>query len=203
MARGARGARGGQRGSWAACAHLDRGPLIGGRVARSCPRGCATLSGSAGRLLTGFRAAGDRLAAVSEGSPGTWLDRLVIRPSPDADEEATRFAGFWRYWNPIFGYCLGRYVYRPVSRSAPRWLALLVTFLICGGIHDLVTLLFRGSTRFLFTLWFFFFSLGVILGEVLGLNMAQRSPWFRAAIHLVYLSTCLILAMSAQWLLLR
>lgn len=116
---------------------------------------------------------------------------------------ARSFAGFWRYWNPIFGYYLGRYVFRPVSRSAPRWLALLVTFLICGGIHDLVTLLFRGSTRFLFTLWFFFFSLGVILGEVLGLNMAQRSPWFRAATHLVYLSTCLILAISAQWLLLR
>ena len=46
-------------------------------------------SGRGGRLLTALRAASDRLAAVSEGSPGTWLDRLVVRPSGDADEEAT------------------------------------------------------------------------------------------------------------------
>lgn len=116
---------------------------------------------------------------------------------------ARSFAGFWRYWNPIFGYYLGRYVYSPTSRFAPRWLALLVTFLICGGLHDIVTLLFRGSTQFLFTLWFFFCSLGVMLGEKLGLNMVQLPLWLRAAIHFMYLSTCLILAISAQRLFLR
>lgn len=116
---------------------------------------------------------------------------------------ARSFAGFWRYWNPIFGYYLSRYVYSPTSRFAPRWLALLVTFLICGGLHDIVTFLFRGWTQFLFTLWFFFFSLGVMLGEKLGLNMVQLPLWLRAAIHLMYLCTCLILAISAQRLFLR
>lgn len=116
---------------------------------------------------------------------------------------ARSFAGFWRYWNPIFGYYLSRYVYSPTSRFAPRWLALLVTFLICGGLHDIVTFLFRGWTQFLFTLWFFFFSLGVMLSEKLGLNVVQLPLWLRAAIHLMYLSTCLILAISAQRLFLR
>jgi len=111
---------------------------------------------------------------------------------------ARSFAGFWRYWNPIFGYYLGKYVYGPMSRITPRWLALLVTFLTCGLLHDIVTLLYRGSTQFLFTFWFLFFSLGVIFGERMGLNMTRRPFWFRAAIHLAYLSLCLILAMSAQ-----
>jgi hypothetical protein len=111
---------------------------------------------------------------------------------------ARSFAGFWRYWNPIFGYYLGKYIYSPTSRLTPRWLALLVTFLICGALHDTVTLLFRGTTQFLFTFWFFFFSLGVILGERMGLNMAQRPFWFRAAIHLTYLSICLVLAILSQ-----
>lgn len=42
---------------------------------------------------------------------------------------AASFAGFWRYWNPIFGYYLGRYIYTPASRVVPRPLALVVTFL--------------------------------------------------------------------------
>lgn len=111
---------------------------------------------------------------------------------------ARSFAGFWRYWNPIFGYYLGKYVYNPASRFAPRWLALMFTFLICGGLHDIVTLLFRGTTQFLFTFWFFFFSLGVIIGEKMRMNMVQRPMWLRAAVHLTYLSICLILAVSVQ-----
>lgn len=113
---------------------------------------------------------------------------------------ARSFAGFWRYWNPIFGYYLGKYVYSPTSRFAPRWLALMFTFLICGGLHDIVTFLYRGHTQFLFTLWFFFFSIGVLIGEKMKMNMVQRPFWFRGAVHLIYLSICFILAVSAQQL---
>ncbi|WP_218135293.1 MBOAT family protein [Parasphingopyxis sp. CP4] len=111
---------------------------------------------------------------------------------------AGSFAGFWRYWNPIFGYYLGRYVYRPASDVMPRWLALIITFLVCGSLHDLVTLLVRGSTQFLFTLWFFFFSIGILIGEVAGLDIAGLPTWLRAAIHIGYLSICLFCALSMQ-----
>lgn len=111
---------------------------------------------------------------------------------------AASFAGFWRYRNPIFSYYLDKHVYGPTSRFAPRWLALLVTFLICGSLHYIVTLVYRGSTQFLFTLWFLFFALGVILSEGMGMNMARRPFWFRAAMHLTYLLVCLVLAISAQ-----
>ena len=111
---------------------------------------------------------------------------------------AASFAGFWRYWNPIFGYYLGRYIYTPASRVVPRPLALVVTFLACGAIHDAVTVLARGTTRFLFTWWFLFFALGVVLGEAAGLNLARRPFAVRAGVHLAYLCACLGLAMGAQ-----
>jgi hypothetical protein len=133
-----------------------------------------------------------RRNGVSLGSSGS-LQNMLKRSFG-----ARSIAGFWRYWNPIFGYYLGKYVYSPASRFAPRWLALIFTFLICGGLHDVVTFLFRGHTQFLFTFWFFFFSLGVLIGEKMKMNMVEHPFWLRAAVHLIYLSICLILAVSVQ-----
>lgn len=133
-----------------------------------------------------------RRNGVSLGSNGS-LQNMLQRSFG-----ANSFAGFWRYWNPIFGYYLGKYVFGPASRFMPRWLALIFTFLICGGLHDIVTLLFRGSTQLLFTFWFFFFSIGLIIGETVGMNMVRHSFWLRAAVHLTYLSICLLLATSTQ-----
>ncbi|MCO4770052.1 MAG: acyltransferase [Deltaproteobacteria bacterium] len=114
---------------------------------------------------------------------------------------AKSFAEFWRHWNPIFGYYLGKYSYVPASRFAPRWLALTLTFVLCGGLHDVVTLLFRGYTHFLFTRWFFLLAIGVLIGETARMNMSQRPPWLRGVVHLTYLSTCLLLAASVRQML--
>ncbi len=104
---------------------------------------------------------------------------------------APTFAGFWRHWNPIFGYGLGRYVYFPLKRFLPSALALIATFVFCGAIHDLVTMAFRGSAAFLFTPWFFLLGTGVLLGRAAGLDFSGR-PWAaRAVANLVYLLVCL------------
>lgn len=106
--------------------------------------------------------------------------------------------GFWRHWNPIFGYYLGRYVDSPLCRIVPRSAALVLTFVACGVLHDLVTMVLRGSVTFLFTPWFFFLGMGVVLGRWLGLDFSNR-PWgTRAAIILTYIVGCPALTVAAK-----
>lgn len=107
---------------------------------------------------------------------------------------ATSFAGFRRYWNPIFGYYLHRCIFPPLRHVTPRWIALILTFLFCGALHDSVTLIVRGSTAFLFTTMFLFFAVGILVGAMARLDMSKM-PWFAGVIiNLSYLATCITLA---------
>ncbi len=110
---------------------------------------------------------------------------------------AGSLAGFWRYWNPIWGYYLGRSVYRPLRRLAPRPVALLTTFVASGAIHDVAATLVTRSLSVLVTPWFFFLGLGVLFGG--RLDYSKRPFALRVAIHVAYVSSCLALA----WLALR
>lgn len=109
---------------------------------------------------------------------------------------APTFAGFWRHWNPVFSYGLGRYIYSPLKRVMPSALALVATFAFCGALHDLVTIAARGAPAFLFTPWFFLLGTGVVLGRAMGVDLSGR-PWLvRAAVNLAYLSTCLAITLA-------
>ncbi len=111
---------------------------------------------------------------------------------------ARSFAVFWQYWNPIFGYALGRYIFAPLKRFTPAAIALILTFVVCGALHDLVTTAVRGSWAFLFTPWFFFLGVGVVAGRYLKLDYA-RFPWaIRALVNVIYLAVCLGLALAAR-----
>lgn len=47
------------------------------------------------------------------------------------------FVGFWRRWNPVYGYVLLYFIYRPLRRVLPRPAAVLATFLVSGfALHD-------------------------------------------------------------------
>ena len=111
---------------------------------------------------------------------------------------ATSFAGFWQYWNPIWGYGLGKYVYSPLQRVLPAVLALIMTFVISGGIHDLVTMALRRSVTFLFTPWFFVLGVGVMVGRVAGMDLSSRSWGIRASINLAYLVIGLAITLMAK-----
>lgn len=111
---------------------------------------------------------------------------------------ARSFAGFWRYWNPIFGYGLGRYVFLPLKRAMPAPLALLATFVVSGALHDLVTAAVRGAPAFLFTPWFFLLGLGVLLGEALKMDTSSSAWSVRAAVNLAYLCSCLAAVLILQ-----
>ena len=74
----------------------------------------------------------------------TQLRNLLVRPLG-----AASFSQFWRYWNPVYGYFLSYYAYRPLRRVFPRPVAVLLTFVGCGFVlHDLVGWAVAGHARF-------------------------------------------------------
>lgn len=108
---------------------------------------------------------------------------------------ANSLAQFWQYWNPIWGYGLGKYIYTPLQKIIPSPLALLLTFIFSGMLHDLVAMIVRRDMVFLFTPWFFFVAVGVAIGKKLAIDFSTYSLWGRAGIHLIYLSSCLLMAL--------
>ncbi len=111
---------------------------------------------------------------------------------------AGTFAGFWRYWNPVFGYYLSRYVYSPLQRALPSALALISTFVICGTLHDLVATAVRESPVFLFTPWFLLLGVGVVLGQIFRVDVSKYSWSIRASVNLAYTGICLALALLVR-----
>jgi D-alanyl-lipoteichoic acid acyltransferase DltB (MBOAT superfamily) len=111
---------------------------------------------------------------------------------------AGSFAGFWQYWNPIWGYGLSRYVYSPLKRVLPSTASLIMTFVVCGALHDLVIMAVRGSVTFLFTPWFSLLGVGVVFGRAAGLDFSNR-PWLvRACINFTYVGACLGVTLIAR-----
>lgn len=114
---------------------------------------------------------------------------------------ATSFARFWQHWNPIWGYGLGKYVYSPLQRVLPMVIALIITFVLSGVIHDLVTMALRRSVTFLFTPWFFVLGVGVVIGRAAGMDLSNRSWGFRAGVNLTYLVASLAITLVVKRLL--
>jgi len=104
---------------------------------------------------------------------------------------AESFAGFWRHWNPVWGYALGSYVYAPLRRFIPPGPATIATFVVSGALHDVAASLVRGSAMFVVTPWFFLLGVGTVAGRVVGMDMSLR-PWgWRAVANLAYLGLSL------------
>lgn len=100
---------------------------------------------------------------------------------------AKSFPIFWHYWNPIWGYYLSRNVMRPSSQFLPMWLAVLVTFLVSGALHDLAVALVKWQTIFFFTPWFGIMGVIVIASNKYRLSYGTL-PWImRALINLLFI----------------
>ena len=77
-------------------------------------------------------------------------------------------------------------------------MALVMTFIVSGGIHDLVIMAIRRSTAFLFIRWFFLLGVGVVIGRGLNIDFSER-PWLvRAIINLSYMLVCLAITLLAR-----
>lgn len=107
---------------------------------------------------------------------------------------AVKFSIFWQYWNPIWGYYLGKYIFKPLKLIFPPALSLIITFVVCGFIHDLVVMLLKWKFILFLSPWFLFMGLAVVLGEYAKIDYS-RSPWIvRAAINILVVLTCLLMA---------
>ena len=99
---------------------------------------------------------------------------------------APSLIAFWRYWNPVYGYFLHYWAYRPLRRYLPRPIALVLTFALCGFLlHDIVHVAFTGIP--LITLWFVVLGALAYVSEVLKMDMSRRAYAVRAGVQLLYL----------------
>lgn len=92
---------------------------------------------------------------------------------------ASSFANFWKYWNPIWSYYLGRFIFKPLKRVFPTALATVMTFSISGLIHDLAVMVLKSKISFLLSFWFTLMGILVVVGELLKINYSKSPLWVR------------------------
>jgi len=120
--------------------------------------------------------------------PVAWLN-FLIRPFG-----ASSFAEFWRLWNPVYGYFLYYWSYRPLTRFLPRPLAMMITFAACGFLlHDVPA--WAATRRALppgATISFILFGLGAVLSERFKMDIARWPVTWRALVNVGYLAACVV-----------
>lgn len=106
---------------------------------------------------------------------------------------ARSLRGFWRYWNPVYGFFLLYYCYRPLRRVVSPAVALLSTFAVCGFfLHDIFYWPFltlqRGHAPLPFvTCWFLIIATCILLTEYLHVSFDRLGPRTRVLLHLAFL----------------
>ncbi len=133
-----------------------------------------------------------RRNGVPLGAPGSLSN--MLRRSLGAGS----FSKFWQYWNPVWGYYLGWYIYAPLKQWMPSAIALIATFVFSGALHDAVISVVRGSMVFIFTPWFFVAGTGIVIGQTLQIDYSKYVWPIRAAINLGYISLCLAIALAIK-----
>lgn len=111
---------------------------------------------------------------------------------------AGKFSKFWKYWNPIWSYYLGKYIFKPLKIIFPASLSLLITFAFSGFLHDLVIMLLRWEFALLLTPWFLFMGSCVIIGDYAKIDYSKFTWTIRASINILIISSCLLIAYQVQ-----
>ena len=107
-----------------------------------------------------------------------------------------QFSEFWHYWNPIWSYYLGKYIFKPLRKKFTKNAAIILTFLISGLIHDLVVSAIFLKIVIIMTPWFILMSLCLVISNQFGIRI-NSSPWYyRALINICYISVCLFLTLT-------
>jgi len=107
---------------------------------------------------------------------------------------ADRFSIFWKYWNPIWSYYLGKYIFKPLKTILPPALSLILTFGFCGFLHDTVIMLVRWDFALLFTPWFLIMGLWLVISDFIKIDYSKYTWIGRAFINIFIIGSCFILA---------
>lgn len=106
---------------------------------------------------------------------------------------AKNFSAFWNFWNPIFGYYLGTKIFKPLKRVFPPAFSLILTFVFCGFVHDMVTTLIRQKISLFFSVWFLLMAVFVVASKQINYDFSKQ-PWLlRAFANLSIIGTCFFL----------
>ena len=126
----------------------------------------------------------NKVRGAGPGEIGRWYRRSFGATSP---------ARFWHYWNPLYGYYLSYFVFKPLSRLLPRAIALYLTFLVCGFVaHDLLVWAIAREPRFpIFAVLFSLFAAEVIVTEAVGFNLAGRPFALRVVANVGFLAAAI------------
>jgi len=100
-------------------------------------------------------------------------------------------ADFWKYWNPIWGYYLAKFIYIPLGRHVPKWLATLASFAVSGALHDLAVGLLGIAWQSLFTCWFLVMGLFLIGARGLRIEYGQLPFLLRVGVNIATPVVCL------------
>jgi hypothetical protein len=107
---------------------------------------------------------------------------------------AGKFSRFWIYWNPIWSYYLGKYIFKPLKFIFPTTLSLILTFTFCGFLHDLAIMLLRWNFELLLTPWFLLMGFCVVLGDYAKIDYSKFTWIIRASINILIILSCLLIA---------
>lgn len=113
-----------------------------------------------------------------------------LRSNLERSLGAHNFSAFWNFWNPIFGYYLGTKIFRPLKKIFPTGFSLVLTFVFCGLIHDLVTTLIRGKISLFFSVWFFLMGMAVLIAKQTNYDLSNQKWIFRALVNLSIAGVC-------------
>lgn len=111
---------------------------------------------------------------------------------------AASFDRFWLYWNPIWGYYLGRWFMQPAGRILPAPLAVWFALIMSGAAHDIAASLVKMRPLLLFTTWFTVMGAAVVLVQHFGWAVPRAPFWLRSAINLAWLIATFSLAQILQ-----
>ncbi len=106
---------------------------------------------------------------------------------------AKNFSTFWMYWNPIFGYYLGTKIFKPLKKIFPTALSLVLTFVFCGLIHDVVSMIVGRKISWFFTIWFLLMGISVLLSRYFRYDFSKKDWIVRAITNVSIISICLLL----------
>lgn len=121
---------------------------------------------------------------------------LILRPFT-----APSLRMFWNYWNPLYGYYLGRHIFKPLSRFLPDSLSLILTFLFSGFfLHDLfgwpMTVWSKGFFLPPVATWFLLMALGILVTDGLGIKFKGCGWFITGLLHASFLVGTHLLAMQ-------
>jgi hypothetical protein len=116
-----------------------------------------------------------------------WRQTYTVLVRPLA---APSFAEFWRTWNPVWGYYLSVWCYRPARRVLPHTAAVMVTFTASGLAHNLLAALLSHRLNPFVTVWFVLNGAVTVTSEALRMDLSRLPAPARVVVNLAYLIGC-------------